>query len=324
MLNRQPIFVNGFSRGGTTILTNLIASHPDVCTVSEVHHLFKGDNITDSALRVLGKCLLYDGRVIASVGQDFFSPRLIKPRRHPSPRTQQFIDRVIFKEKLRTRHAFFNRYKNQNDEYTRQEIAASRLVAKNVDGMIYATDAFAEMYPDATFIGLVRNGLALCEGHLRRGRPASELGRRYRLLGEKMVNDAEQIPHYRLYRFEDLMGDPASHVRGLYEHSALDIDKLNGVRMQIRRVMDKDGNHQLVGGLEWEVVWLDLTSLNAHFQNNVNDNQIKRLSASDRDAFLKEAGETMEKLGYSTEHGAKAPQTVAFPGIAADQVRPAA
>ncbi len=324
MLNRQPIFVNGFSRGGTTILTNLIASHPDVCTVSEIHHLFKGDNITDSAFCVLGKCLLHDGRVIASVRQDFFSPRLIRPRRPLSPRIQRFIDRVIYKEKVRARHAFFNRFKNQDDEYTSQEIAASRLVAKNVDGMIYATDAFAEMYPDATFIGLVRNGLALCEGHLRRGRSAAEIGYRYRMLGEKMLNDAEQLPRCRLLRFEDLMGDPASHVRGLYDHAALDIHKLNGVRMQIRRVMDKDGKHQLVGGLEWEVVWLDLKNLGAHFQSDVNDNQIRRLSSGDRDDFLREAGETMEKLGYPVDAQTDVPRTVAFPELTARQVRSAA
>ena len=51
MLNRKPIFINGFSSGGTTILTNVLASHPDVCTVSEIHHLFKGHSLTDTALR---------------------------------------------------------------------------------------------------------------------------------------------------------------------------------------------------------------------------------------------------------------------------------
>ena len=33
MLNREPIFVNGFSRGGTTILTNLLSGPGLFCRV---------------------------------------------------------------------------------------------------------------------------------------------------------------------------------------------------------------------------------------------------------------------------------------------------
>ncbi len=301
LLNQRPIFVNGFSRGGTTIFTNLLASHPDICTVSEIHHLFKGQSISDSPWRVVKKCLFNDAPIIVSAGQDFFSPRLLCPRKPLSPRAQRFIDRVLYQEKLRSRHAIFNKFKNRNVEYTRQEISASRLVAKNIDGMIYATDELARMYPDATFIGLVRNGLALCEGHLRRGRSAKAIGERYRMLVDKMQSDAARLPRYRVFRFEDLMQDTVATIRDVYAHAQIDIRQLDDVRMQVRRVMDQNGNHQLLGGLEWEVLWFDLASLDAYFQRDVNSNQIQRLSATDRDTFLKEAGATMEKLGYAID-----------------------
>jgi hypothetical protein len=43
MLNRAPIFVNGFQRGGTNILINLIASHRDIGLLSvETHQVFWG------------------------------------------------------------------------------------------------------------------------------------------------------------------------------------------------------------------------------------------------------------------------------------------
>lgn len=314
MLNRKPIFVNGFSRGGTTIFTNLLASHPDVCTVPEIHHLFKGHNVTDSAARIAYKCLFHDVPVLLSTCQDFFSPRLLVPRCRPSRRLQRFIDRVIFKEKLRCRNSYFNQFKARQVEYTRQEIASSRLVGKCIDGMVYTTDTFAEMYPDATFVGLVRNGLALCEGHLRRGRPAHEIGQRYRELVAKMQADAVRLPHYRLMRFEDLLSDTAGCLHELYEHARLDISKLSSVRMQVRRVMTADGNHQLVGGLEWDVIWLDPASLESYFRHDVNDNQIKRLAETDRDSFLAEAGSTMEQLGYSTDQAHDdEPQVLAFP-----------
>ena len=44
MLNKQPIFINGFQRGGTNIMMNLILSHPHVCKLShsETHRIFYG------------------------------------------------------------------------------------------------------------------------------------------------------------------------------------------------------------------------------------------------------------------------------------------
>jgi len=300
MLNRKPIFINGFSSGGTTILTNFLASHPDVCTVSEIHHLFKGHSLTDTAFRVLMKCVFHDAPAMVLSGQDFFSPRSISPRKKLSGLAKRFVDRVLYKEKLRSQNVFFNRFKHQDVEYSRQEIVNSRLVGKNVDGMIFTSDALTEMYPDATFIGLLRDGLAVCESHLRKNRSAREIGFRYRVLGQKMQADARRFSHYQLIRFEDLLSDPVMSVRRLYDHAGLEFDKLRDVRMQIRRVLDKDGNHRLRGGSEWDVVWSDLNGLASHFQKDVNRHQIQRLSAADRDAFLEEAGETMELLGYPT------------------------
>ena len=166
MLNQEAIFVNGFSRGGTTILTNLLASHPDVCLIGETHHVFKGHRITDSPWRVISKCLRHDAPILVGHGQDFFSPRLIKPRKSLSQWAQKRIDRILYREKLRSQHPLLNRYKSADAEYTPDELLQARLLCKNIDGMVYANDAFAEMYPDATFLGLVRNGLAVCEGHL--------------------------------------------------------------------------------------------------------------------------------------------------------------
>ena len=300
MLNQRPIFINGFSSGGTTILTNILASHPEVCTLSEIHHLFKGDSLTDTALGVLSRCVFYDAPAIALTGQDFFSPRLIKPRKRLSATAKRFIDRVLYREKMRSRNVFLNRFKHQGVEYSHEELIASRIVGKNVDGMIFTSETLAEMYPDATFINLLRNGLALCESHQRKNRSAREIGIRYRVLGRKMWEDAQHFSQHRFIHFEDLMQDPVPSIQQIYEHAGLDIDKLRDVRMQIRRVIDADGNHRLSGGSEWQVVWSDLEGLATYFQKDVNRNQIKRLSGADRDTFLKEAGETMEMLGYST------------------------
>ncbi len=300
MLNQEAIFVNGFSRGGTTILTNLLASHPDVCLIGETHHVFKGHRITDSPWRVISKCLRHDAPIVVGHGQDFFSPRLIKPRKPLSRWAQTRIDRILYREKLRSQHPLLNRYKSADAEYTQEELVQARLLCKNIDGMVYANDAFAEMYSDATFLGLVRNGLAVCEGHLRRGRPAAETGYRYQVLVDKMLEDARMMPRYQIMRFEDLICHPLQTLDSLYTHVGLDLARLRQLRMQVRRVMDAQGNHRLNGSSEWNVVWLDPVDLPAYFQQEVDKNQIKRLSPRDRDAFLQQAGPAMERLGYET------------------------
>ncbi|MDG2384999.1 MAG: sulfotransferase [Pirellulaceae bacterium] len=301
MLNRNAIFVNGFSRGGTTMLTNLLASHPTVCLVGETHHVFKGHNITDSRWRVLNKCLYHDAPILMRHGQNFFSPRLVKPRKSLCRWSENRIDRILYREKLRSNHPLLNQYKTANLEYTREELMESRLLCKNIDGMIYVNDAFSQMYPDGTYFGLVRNGFAVCEGHVRRGRSAQEIGWRYRVLAEKMLSDAERFANYHMVRFEDLVADPMETVAAAYAAAGLDVDRLDKVRMQVRRVMDANGNHQLVGDSEWDVVWLTFSELGGYFKQDVNLNQIKRLSAVDRDAFLEEAGDVMERLGYPCE-----------------------
>ena len=221
MLNREPIFVNGFSRGGTTILTNLLASHPDVCLIGETHHVFKGTSITDSRWDVLRKVLCYDTPIIMTQRQDFFSPRLIQPRKPLSDWAKKRVDAVFYREKLRSLHPLLNRFKGAGAEYTPAEIEASRLLAKNIDGMIYANDVWAEMYPDASFFGLVRNGLAICEGHVRRGRSATAIGRRYQLLVDKMLDDGDRLPRYCLVRFESLLAAPWQTLQTVCAHVGL-------------------------------------------------------------------------------------------------------
>jgi hypothetical protein len=113
-----------------------------------------------------------------------------------------------------------------------------------------------------------------------------------------MLDDAGRLPRYRMVRFEDLLAAPWETLQSACAHAGLDAGKVRQVRMQTRRVMDAQGNHRLCGTNEWDVVWLPLEQLKKYFQRDVDDNQIRRLSVDQRDAFLKEAGLAMERLGY--------------------------
>ena len=314
---RGPIFVNGFSRGGTTLLSNILASHPDTCFLGETHHIFKGHRRADSWWRVLAKATRHDLPYILRQREDVFSPRLIRPRRPLSRRSILRLKHILERERYRARrHPMYSQFKSANVAYTWQEIQQARLLSKNIDGMIYTTGILAAAFPAATFISLLRNGFALCEGHLRRGRSAAESGWRYRRLVERMLCDAEVLPNYHFVRFEDLLADPLRVTREIYELAGLDPRPVSQVRMQRRRVKDARGNHRLEsGGDEWSVVWLDLHDLPRYLEPNADRNQIVRLSDDDRLAFLAEAGPTMMRLGYlpaTPEHDAAEPHVLSL------------
>ncbi|MCA9178368.1 MAG: sulfotransferase [Planctomycetales bacterium] len=294
-LNR-PIFLNGMSRGGTTILMNLISSHPAVALVGETHKTFKGCRQNDSVARVAYKCLFRELPVLTAHRQDYFSPRLEEPRPRLTPVLRRHVDRCLFAEQLR-RHPNLNQYKAPGVKYTSNELRRARLLAKNLDGAIYLSDVFAEMYPDATFVSLIRNGFAVCEGHVRRGTPANTIGRRYRELATKMLDDAETRNNHVLIRFEDLLADAREVAVRCCLAADLDIWQLGEVRQQRRRVIRDDGQH-VANGREWEVVWTPLAQLSSTLEQDIDQRQIARLSDADRDAFLEEAYPVMQRLGY--------------------------
>ncbi len=298
-VSERPIFVTGLSRGGTTILMNLLASHPDVCTLGEIHQLFKGSSVMDSYWQVAVKATLRDLPVILSSRQDLLSPRNRLPRR-PIPRwTARFIRAVLARAKKTSFHDHLNKFKRPGVPYTREEIDAAFLLGKNLDGMVFLSDLWQELFPKCRFVGLLRNGFAFCEGHVRRGRSARDAGLLYRTVVERMLSDAERFPQYEVIRFEELLVQPLSQLRGLLSRLGLDPQRLQHIRIQDRRRMNHRGEHLLLGEKEWEVRWLPVHQLASYVDPAVDENQIRLLSDRDRNEFLREAGECMERLGYA-------------------------
>ena len=295
---RAPIFLNGMSRGGTTILMNLLGSHPDVAMVGETHKVFKGCSHNDSYLRVIYKCLFRELPVLSTTRQDFFSPRRDETRPVLTPSLRRHIDRCLYAEQLR-RHPSLNRMKSPDHEYSRDELMGARALGKNLDGAIYLSDVFSDMYPDATFVSLVRHGLAVCEGHVRRGGSAAEIGRRYAQFVSKMLDDAEQSSNHIVVRFEDILTDARRVMVACCQVAELDIWQLQDIRQQRRKTLQANGQHA-ASGKEWEVTWTPLAEVSSTLDQEIDSRQIARLGSDDWLAFLREAGTVMERLGYST------------------------
>lgn len=311
MLNQKPIFIVGFARGGSNILLNLLRSHPGVCSPrGETHQVFKGIRWhREPPWTILAKRWRY--RAIRRLeGRDVFDVDDWTPRPPFSPETRRRVDRILYEDKLKARSTNQNRFKSQGVPYTRDELAASRLLCKNLNGLIFLSEELSRMYPDATFVALVRNGLAVCEGHIRRGWEAERIARRYRDGAQRILEDAERLPGYHIFRFEDLLADPLGSLRAIYRAADLDLTEVRQIRLEDKPVVTGSGERRLLHGggplalftgrfRPKRLLWYDVDTFAEHFDPGVNRHQIRRLAERDRDVVMHHCGETLARLGYA-------------------------
>ncbi|WP_036478226.1 sulfotransferase [Myxosarcina sp. GI1] len=301
MLNNAPIFVNGFQRGGTSLVIDLLLSHPDVCGIGgETHQMFFGKGIakTQSPLVKWSNRFLkpFWAPVLITARQNTFSTICLQKRNQLPYLTRLYVDYLFYWHKL---NAEMNQYKSENVKYTESELKASRLLAKNLDGVVLATDVLEKMYPDATYIALIRNGFAICEGFVRRGYSAEYCGKMYQTVCQKMIRDAERLKNYHLVKFEDLLADHISFTKKIYEYANLDFDRLIEFRMYTKKSMGKDGTYRhTMGERDYQLFWLNTAELNAFLRKDVNLNQVQNLSTEDRETFLNYAEPSLKYFGY--------------------------
>ena len=295
MLNRAPIFVNGFQRGGTNILINLLVSHPDVCLINgETHEVFYGDST--HRLTTWGSRFFHLPVVLAARRHEFW-PYRFYPRQRLPQLLLCYLDLVFFWSKLRHRN---NRFRDDVTHNSLRDIAQARMLAKNVNGNVLAASIFAEMYPDATFIGLVRHGLALCESLMRRQWSAERVATVYECVCKQMIQDSKCIDNYKIFRFEDLVTNPRASLDLIYAHAGLDSCVMKKVRLQAKATMDTDGIHRHTANTrqDRQINWFDMAHIQDYFRPDVNDIQIAQISDADKAIFLQIAQPSMTYFGY--------------------------
>jgi len=296
MLNKAPIFVNGFQRGGTNILMNLLISHPDVCGLDkETHELFYGRNKEPLLKKLIAHTLYMP--ILAGTGQHYFGYRLLSQRKRLSRSLSGYLDLLFYSQKVLNPD---NKLQSSSGDRTLRQRANGRLLCKNVNGIVLLAPTFAAIYPDATFIALVRNGLALCEGFTRRGATAAEVGELYDTVARQMVRDAERLENYHIVRFEDILADPQTTIQDIYAKAGLNFTSANRFRLQAKPSIAKNGSasYMFGGAKNREVHWFSLEELPQALRSDVNDNQIARLSPADKEAFMKKADGMMQHFGY--------------------------
>lgn len=301
MLNEKPIFIVSFTRGGSNILLNLLRSHPQVCSPrGETHQVFKGKPDEPFFVR-LEKRLKYLPLLLME-GNDIFAADRWETRPPLKGASVNLIDSILFDEKLKARAPEQNLYKYQDEKYTEDEIISSRLLCKNLNGLIFLSKQLKMIYKDAVFFALVRNGYAVCEGFLRRSHNRNNLPRiatNYNKACEQIIKDSQEIPDFYIYKYEDIINNPIDNLKSVFFKAGLEWSALKKIRLETKQVVQADGSHTYVNnGRQKEVVWYDLDKFHQHFKLDANENQIKQLSKPEMNLIRNECGAVLEYFGY--------------------------
>jgi hypothetical protein len=296
MLNRAPIFLFCLTGGGSNILWNMFASHPDACLpLYETHEIFRG------GLRA-GTWAGY--RVALFSGQ----PRLfdrwnLAPRKPIRESTKRFIDRTFYESKLLTLTDRHMRFKHEDELYTWKEVSAARLVTKNKNGLAFMSDTFQSMYPDSVFFALVRHPLPLYQNHQVRKNTKNKtkspeiFADWYNRIVSRIIADSGRIINYHIVKFEHLLADPMEMIQILYGLAELDFSKFKAVRIRAKPRLMADGS---IGTTlpAFGHYWFDLAKIHDILDPEINRYQMQRVAAGERERIMELTRAACQQLDY--------------------------
>lgn len=283
MNNEQVILVNGMQRGGTNVVWNLLQSHPRV--VSPV--LETGQIIYPAWMARGGP-----GRRMKSVAR-----RLI---RNGFPPYLRHIDRKLYYWKMATLQDPHNKYRNEGEIYTKEELQRTILATKLVGKDIEVTPSLVNFFRESWVVSVIRNGLAVCEGWVRRGIPVEDAAVAYNEAINEILAQDRTLDRHMLVKFEDCLKDPFGELERLCMFTGIDPAAVDKIRIKNKKTITSNGSHGLKPGTtEGGKVWVGRESIRDYLDPAVTDRQIGRLSDADRDAVIRLAGETMVRAGYS-------------------------
>ena len=211
---------------------------------------------------------------------------------------KRWLDSRLHSFKMQNVGSTDNGEKLEGEAYTAQEVDHAVLCLKSTDKDIVLSPLFQATWEDTNFVGLMRNGYAICEAWMRRGGQPDYIGRFYRWFGERMIADSTRYPKYTIVKFEDLIGDPFGVGEQLYAFANLEPSTVPKLRFKSKRVLDEEGVHETRFGQENAKYWFDRETVFELLDPSVSDNQISKLSPSDRSAFEAEALPVLKHFGY--------------------------
>lgn len=286
----SPIFLVSFARGGSSMLLNMLRSHPEICSpTGELQEVVLGKKIThESPIRIIDK-RLRSRELRRSLGKEFFSISNWCKRNNTLNMSlvNKLID-IFDYEKLRATSETQNKYKSDGLLYTSDEILRSRTLVKLLNGLIFSSEVFCKTFPNADFIALIRNPYAVIEGHVRRGYDLESICHNVNnsLLEINKLNI--KYNKFNIIKFEDLIINPKNTLEEVFNLCNIDASSLDKIRHVEKRSMRKDGKRKnnnerfiqrFLPNHYQSLEWNPLSDYGKSFFADINENQIKNLSS---------------------------------------------
>ncbi|MCF7749059.1 hypothetical protein GLP43_16010 [Sulfitobacter sp. M39] len=147
-------------------------------------------------------------------------------------------------------------------------------------------------FPNARFIGVIRNGYCVCEGIRRRARPndaarsaidsdvypIEEVGRQWNFANKTLLRDRAVVQNYHEVRYENFAAEPLKTIQSIFTFIGVDPDV----------VMIRNDGQLEIGGRTFRI-------------QNQNAESLSRLEASEKDRLWSEIGPMMTELSYLKE-----------------------
>jgi hypothetical protein len=194
-----------------------------------------------------------------------------------------------------------------------------RMLVKALNyNLAFVPDLLA-LYPDARFVGVIRDGRAVCEGHVARGAGLAAATATYAFVGRQLIGlEAVGLP-LRTWRFEDLLRDPEGVSAAVYGFCGLERGATAGVCLQDKeRIIRPDGR---VGGARKVASFYRFEEMRRHMRADANAAALARLPAAALAEITGRCREVLEHFHYLD--GAPAAGEPALPPQAAAAGGPA-
>jgi hypothetical protein len=128
-------------------------------------------------------------------------------------------------------------------------------------------------FPEAAFVGIVRNGFAVAEGIKRKGsKPVARGARHWRQVNESMLDDAKHVQKFLLVRYEDFVAEPRETLIKIAKFLDIRLDNIGAARTSIQ---------------------------------NMNAKSISRLDATEIQTIAQEAADCLARMGYARHEEAQ-------------------
>ena len=301
-----PIFILGLQRGGTNQLLNILRSHPEtIWPDGELHEVLRpkweGLRAPGSFLR---QALWYLPFLIRQ--GDVLSPR--RPHRGPQNGMPQALRHRIARRldvecarNAREVARFRRAMAREGYEPTRlpADGDAPRMVVKLVNYNVGLAQDLLRIYPDARFVGIIREAEGICESMISRGMSPDVVLPMYQYVARELLTLRAAGFPVLLLRFEDIIANITASTQAVYDWCDLDAAAVSGLCLQDKtRVTDDKGN---VVGMRKVDAFYDLDSAAKHLRCDVNSAAKARLPRALQQEIAARCGPLMQQLGYATD-----------------------